>query len=789
MQVWPEACQLVGPHARQRLIARAGKHARDGELTAQATFTSTDPSVCSVDDQGIVRPVRNGQADILVSWQGVELRRHVDVRGLDVDLPISFRLDVQPVLTARGCNAGACHGKARGQNGFQLSLLGFDPAFDYEALLVNAHGRRVSRASPQRSLLLQKPTGQVAHGGGVKLDAEGADYRILLQWLEQGAPLRIADEPTLERIEVTPDRRTMLVGESQQLIVTAYFSDGSRRDVTHFSAFQSSEAPIVGVTEEGTTQAGTLPGEATIMARYLDQIATCHVMIPLEEPVAQAVYDDLPQHNFIDGLVWKKLASLNITPSPPIDDAKFMRRVTLDILGRLPSPDRVRKFLLNAERDKRGAYIDELLQRPEYADRWANIWADLLRPNPYRVGLKAVFNYDNWIRDQFRNDVPYDEFVRALITAQGSTWRNGAVTLFRDRRSPEELTTLVSQLFLGVRLECAKCHHHPFERWSQEDFYSFAAYFARVGRKGKGLSPPISGGEESVLVADSGNVRHPLTDEILKPRPLYDADFTVVDSPDLRRQLAEWITSQENDNFARVMVNRIWAEIMGRGLVEPVDDLRDTNPASNPELLDALAENFRQNGFRIKDLIRTITSSYVYGLSSEVGARNAFDSRNFSRHYRVRLRAEVLLDAISDVTGVHQEFNAMPPDSRAHQIWTTRVSSVFLDTFGRPDMNQDPPCERTPESTVSQALHLMNAQGLHGQVISKDGRARKMSTSDMPPEQIVEKLYLRIYGRFPDSEERLIGKGVFLREGMTRRQATEDLMWALMNTPEFVFKD
>jgi hypothetical protein len=702
--------------------------------------------------------------------------------------PISFDLDVQPILTANGCNQGACHGKARGQNGFQLSLLGFDSEFDYASLTQQARGRRVFPASPERSLLLQKATAQQPHGGGLRLEPESEEYRVLLEWIRQGTPRRLENEPQLVRVAVSPTERFMKPGEEQPLTVTATYSDGSERDVTRRTQFQSSEAAIVAVDRGGVVKAGPLPGEATVMARYMNQIATCAVAIPLPGEVPDEYYEQLPRSNFVDDLVWTKLKSLGITPSEPCDDATFLRRVHLDIIGRLPSPEEARAFLDDTSTDKRERLVDSLLERPEYADHWAAKWADLLRPNPYRVGVKSVVSYDQWIRDSFRKNKPYDQFVRELVAARGSTWENGATVLFRDRREPAEITTLVSQLFLGIRLECAKCHHHPFEKWGQDDFYSFAAYFARTGHKGVGLSPPISGGEEMLVLSDKGSVEHPLTGETLPPRPLFGTAPEIGDAADPRESLAAWITSSENPFFAQVMTNRVWADLMGRGIVEPIDDLRNTNPPSNAPLLAALADDFRDKGYDIKQLIHTICTSHVYSLSSLPGERNSGDRQNYSRYYRTRLRAEVLLDAVSDITGLGESFAAMPPGSRANELWTTRVQSVFLDTFGRPNPNQDPPCERQVEPTVTQTLHLMNAPQLHGYVTSDAGRAAQLAASEKSVDEIVEEIYLLVYSRRPDSEELEIGRRLFAEEGITRRQAAEDLLWALLNTPEFMFK-
>jgi len=701
----------------------------------------------------------------------------------------TYERDVLPILTRAGCNAGACHGKARGQNGFQLSLLGFDRDFDYNALAREGRGRRVFPEAPEFSLLLRKPAAELSHGGGKRLTPGSPPYETIRRWIAAGLPRTPAEAPTVDRITVEPSDRSMTNGATQQLIVSAHYSDGSRTDVTHLAMFQSNESVLAAVSPDGLVTAGPLPGEAAIMARFLEKFAVCNVLIPMPERVPQQVYADLPRQNFIDGLVYDKLQRLGLTPSDPAPESTFLRRAYLDVIGRLPTPAEARTFLTDASPDKKANLIDALLQRPEYADFWANKWADLLRPNPYRVGIKAVFNLDAWLRDAFRQNKPYDQFVRELLTAKGSTFRNGATVVFRDRREPDEITPMVSQLFLGVRLECAKCHHHPFEIWGQDDFYSLAAYFGRVGHKGTGLSPPISGGEEFVTVAAKGDVKHPVTGKVLPPKPLAGLAPTLDPDRDPREALADWVTSPDNPFFAKVVVNRVWADLMGKGIVDPVDDLRATNPPSNGPLLDALADDFRKSGYDLKKMLRTIMSSHVYGLSSLTKGRNAADGRNFSRHYRQRLRAEVLLDSVSDITGMPETFEAMPPGSRAMELWTVRGRSLFLDSFGRPDPNQDPPCERSPETTVVQALHLMNAPNLHRKVTADNGRAAELAKSNKSPRQIVEEIYLSVYSRLPGDDERRIGEALFTEAGATRRRATEDVMWALVNTPEFLFKD
>jgi Protein of unknown function (DUF1549)/Protein of unknown function (DUF1553) len=700
---------------------------------------------------------------------------------------VSFENDIQPILTRVGCNAGACHGKQRGQNGFQLSLLAFDHDFDYGALVSEGRGRRVFQASPEQSLIILKPTAQVPHGGGKKLIPGDGRYEVILDWIKQGAPRTIPNDRKLERITVEPTQRIAKFNEETQLRVTAYYSDGSKRDVTALSTYQSNEAVYAAVDANGKIKAGPIPGEAAVMSRFMDKFAVTSVVVPYPEKVDPAVYETLPREHFIDRLVWDKLKQLNLTPSDLVGDATFLRRAFLDVIGRIPTPDEARAFLADKSADKRTKLIDQLLGRPECADFWANKWADLLRPNPYHAGIKATYNLDAWIRESFRQNKPYDQFVREIITANGSTFRDGAAVFYRNRRDPAELTTMVSQLFLGIRLDCARCHHHPFEVYGQDEFYRFAAYFSRIGRRGQGISAPISGGEEMIFPGKTGQVKHPINGKTMTPSPLFGKTKVLTDDDDPREALADWIVSADNPYFTRVAVNRMWADIMGRGLVDMVDDLRATNPASNPQLLDALADDFKRNKYNLKKVLKTILTSRVYALSSVPNSQNSSDIRNYSRHYRQRLRAEVLLDAICDVAGLPETFAAMPQGSRATQLWTHRSQSIFLDAFGRPNPNEDPPCERTSDTTVVQALHLMNAAKLHTKITDDKSRAAALAGSKKTNEEIVAEVYLLLYSRYPTDDEK---KGCLtLLEKGPRRTVIEDLMWAMINTPEFTFKD
>jgi hypothetical protein len=697
-----------------------------------------------------------------------------------------FELDIQPILTARGCNSGPCHGKSRGQNGFALSLFGFDSDMDFDSLVKNARGRRISATVPEESLLLAKATGKEPHGGGIRLQPEDVDYQTLVRWLSHGAPRISAEDPTLSGIRMEPESRSLAPDETIDLRVIATYSDGSQQDVTGVSAFQSSDTGLLSV-KKGTLKAGRHSGEATIMARYMGRIATWSTAIVKERKIPASEYESLPRGNWIDDLVYQKLQSLDVLPSGSASDTTFLRRLYLDAIGRLPTPLEVEQYLNDSADRKRERWIDRVLDEPEYADYWANKWADLLRPNPYRVGIKATYSLDSWLRRAFRGNMPHDKMVRELLTAQGSTFRNGATTFFRDRREPEEITSVVSQLFLGVRLECAKCHQHPFEVYGQSDFYGLAAFFSKIGHKGVGLSPPISGGEEIFFVKSKGEVKHPLTQKVLPPKELLGESHELPEDSDPRESLADWLLSEDNPYFAKAAVNRLWAEVMGVGIVDPVDDFRATNPPSNIALLDRLAKHFHEVGFDNKKMLKTIFSSHVYGLSSLPNETNALDHRNFARHYRRRMRAEVLADALSDATGVPTNFPGVPYGTRAVQLWTFRIESELLDAFSRPDANQDPPCERITETTMSQSLHLMNSNQMQSRITSDEGNCAKWAAESVP-EVILRKVYLQLYSRLPTDDER----SDLLRELDSRkdkRKWIEDVVWSMINSPEFLFVD
>ncbi|WP_417386788.1 DUF1549 domain-containing protein [Gimesia sp.] len=789
LTVYPEKVQLTGKRSRQQLLVTGLNNKQSIDLTRDVQFQSDQPAVVQVNAAGVIEPVSNGAATVTVTDGAVKIKVPVEVKDFNKQTLIDFERDVHPLFSRFSCNGGSCHGKQRGQGGFQLSMFAFDPEFDYDALTKESRGRRASPLAPDQSLVLLKGAGKIPHGGGKKLPEDSKYYDVMEQWIVEGATRAVAETPKLAKISVEPTERIMQPKTKQQMVVTAHYSDGSTRDVTDLAEYMSSESVYVSVDEHGLVTAGSLMGEASIMARFMGNFASLNVTIPSENTVPDSFYAKLPRNNFVDGLVWDKLQKYGLKPSEPVDDATYLRRVAIDLIGRTPTAEEARAFLQDPSPNKRERLVDYLLEQPEFGDHWANKWADLLRPNPYHVGIKTVMSYDAWIRKSFHQNKPLDEFTYELLTAKGGTWHNGAVTMFRDRRKPEELTTIVSQLFLGIRLSCAQCHHHPSEIWGQDDFYSFSAYFAKIGRKGRGISAPISGSEEMVFTANSGSVRHPLTNEVLPPRPLFGEVPEIKENQDPREVLASWIISPQNHFFAEVNANRVWADLMGRGVVEPIDDFRESNPPSNAPLIKALGQNFRDQKFDLKKYIKTIVGSYVYSLSALPNETNVGDTRNYSRHYRQRLRAEVLLDSVSELVGVPDSFSAMPADSTAKQIWTHRVSSDFLDSFGRPDPNQDPPCERTSDTTVVQVLHMMNSRDLYARIQSGKGNSAKWAKSDMTADQIVEEIYLTAYSRYPSIEEKRLGRSLFEKEGANRQQVIEDLMWALLNTPEYLFKN
>lgn len=813
LQVLPGRVQLAGKEASQALLVTglgAGGQAID--LTRGALFRSLNPRVVSVDREGTLRPTGNGSTFVEVRAGGRTTKVAVQTREAGVTKPQSFTKDILPVLQRAGCASAACHAKQGGKNGFQLSVLAFDPEFDFHSVARQADGRRVNRQEPAASLLLLKATSTVPHGGGQRFKVGSPEYQVLARWIADGASQGEANEPVVSRVEIEPAERTLLPGKAQQVLATAVYTDGSRRDVTRLAEFKSNEESIVEAHENGLLQSTKLAGEAAVMVRYMGQVAVARISVPLPGNIARAEYTRLPRNNYIDEHVYRKLSQLNLLPSLPCDDATFMRRASLDLIGTLPTLAETKAFLAECEAETKGGastpapgnkgastagaprptpppialkarakLIDTLLQRPEYADYWGMRWVNLLLVDRDPLFPKGAFAYDRWVRDAFRQNMPFDEFARSIVIASGETYRDGPANFYRALASPEERGKSISQLFLGVRLDCAQCHHHPFERWGQDDFYSFTAFFARVQQKG------ATEFERVVFAANSGDSKHPKTGEIMPPKPLGDPVPQIPEGDDRREHLARWMTEKNNPFFARTIVNRMWGLMMGRGLVEPVDDFRSTNPATNPALLDALAKDFAEHGYDMKHLLRTIVSSATYQLSSEATPNNAKDTRNYSRFYVKRLPAEVLLDSIGQVTEIPENYPGHPATTRAIQMWDNKLPVEFLEVFGKPSRLSVCECDRPTDGSVTQVLHLMNAPAVQNRLTSDKGAVTRLEKSKLTEEEIIDELYLSIYNRYPRAEERQAARTAFAGEKAGRRKGIEDLLWVLMNSPEFIF--
>ncbi|MBL9155030.1 MAG: DUF1553 domain-containing protein [Verrucomicrobiales bacterium] len=706
---------------------------------------------------------------------------------------LSFKNDVLPILSRHGCAGGSCHAKAEGQNGFALSVFAYNPQADYREIVHNARGRRVFPAAPEQSLLILKATNRIDHEGGEMIKPGSIAEKTLLDWIRQGMPWEIPGEPKVERIAVSPPDARYAKGQKQSVTVTAHFTDGSTRDITGLSEFTSPDTKFATVDHDGHVTMGNTPGEGTIVVRYLDHVDIARITLPPDKLQPDSAYAALKENNEIDRYAHERFKKLGILPSELCTDSEFIRRATLDAIGRLPEPERVKAFLADQAPDKRAKLIDELLSDANataYADYWATKWGDLLRPNTQRVGVKPVYLMDDWIRRKFRENTPWDAFVRELLTAQGSTHQVGPLAIWRDKREPADMAEYVSRIFLGVRLDCAKCHHHPSEKWSQDDYYSLAAFFGSMKRKGQGISAPISGEPEYWWFQPgvTGTVKHPVTDVVLAPKPPEGPVFDKIPAEtDPRTVLLDYMTNPEHPQFARAAVNRVWGELFGRGIVHPVDDFRASNPPTNEPLLEWLASDFSRQGYDFKKLLRTVMNSRLYQLSSLPNPTNLSDTTSFSRAYRRRLPAEVMLDAVSDLTKRPETFSGLPVGARAVQQWNHLMRSEFLDAFGRPDSSADCPCERDRDSSVVQGLHLMNSDQLQAKLTSAEGWAASLAKSTASDAELIEQVYLATLARQPTDEERTVALAYFKTEGIARQAAIEDLMWSVVNSAAFVF--
>jgi hypothetical protein len=762
---------------------------RSEDLTTNASFASSNPAVVTVTPAGRLLGVANGDAIVNVTVDGITNTVDVHVEGIVPDPKIEFAEQVLPILYKAGCNGGACHASQHGKGGFILSVMGFDPPSDRNAIVRDRMQRRINLLNPADSLLLKKPTMTVPHGGGRRISAGSTDYNILFAWIAAGAPEPKPDARKVTKLIVTPTSRVGQVGLKQQLQVQAQFSDGKTRDVTAWSRFDSMDEAMLNVTGAGlVTAIGR--GQAPVMVRYEGQAEISTIAIPYADSVDLAGWQN---NNFVDELASAKFKELGIAPSGLSDEAAFLRRAFFDAIGGLPTIEEATVFLDSPDPDKRKKLIDRLLgftgdpaldiYNDRYAALWTLKWADLIRNNSTTLGESGMWALHNWLRESFRTNKPFDMFVRELVTAKGSIFSNGPANYFRIANNPPDLAESTAQLFLGTRLQCAKCHHHPFEKYSQADYYGFAAFFSRVGTK---FSAEFGnfGGETVVLVRSGGEVSHPRTGQVMQPTPL---DGEPVDDPlDRRIPLASWLTSPENEMFARNVVNRYMGYLLGRGLVEPIDDMRSTNPPTNVALMQALAQDFRSSGFNVKHLMRTIMNSRLYQLDSQPTEQNAGDNRFYS-HFKVkRISAEPLLDAIDYATGSSTKFPNLPLGTRATELPDANYQNPFLVTFGKPKRASVCECERTPDENLAQALHTLNGDVLATKIADGKGRIATLLAAKKPHDEIVTEIYLATLSRRPTPAE-IEASHKFLAASPSPLEFYQDLIWALMNSKQFLF--
>lgn len=790
--LFPSSFTLAGPAARQTLLLERVDGGRfTGALGRGLQVTSSNPEVVRIEGTVAV-PVGNGQATLTARSGEFVASGRVVVTDMDRPFDHSFRNQVQPILARFGCSSGACHGAAAGKSGFKLSLRGYDDDGDYATITRSALGRRINLDDPGRSLFLLKPTASIPHKGGLRFDLDSREYAVLSEWIAAGAPGPRKDDPRIESIEILPPRVVLVPGAEQQILVRAHFSDGSVRDATPWAKYTGSDSSVAVPDDEGRVKV-TGNGEGAITAWYLSKIAVATVTVPYANDLPKGTFEQAPRRNFIDDLTIEKLRELNLPPSPPAPDTEFLRRACLDTVGILPTAEEARAFLADRGPDKRDRLIDSLLARPEFVDYWTHRWGDLLLVSSKRLPAPLMWSYHAWIRNQVSANTPWDQFVRQIVTARGGTLENGSGSFFVLQDDPTKMSETVSQAFLGMSIQCAKCHNHPMEKWTNDQYYAFANLFSRVHAKTGGRA-----GDTVIFTTNEGDLIQPLTNRARPPQPLDGTPVSLTDPRDRREALADWLTRGENPYFSRAIVNRVWANFLGRGLVEAVDDMRKTNPASNEKLLTALADHLVAQRFDLKSLMRTILQSETYQRASQPLPGNSSDRRFYSHYYPRRMMAEVALDALSQVTGAPTEFKqaaergpsgfSYPVGWRALQLPDTNIDSYFLKSFGRPDRIITCECERTAAPSMSQALHIANGDTLNQKLKAKGNRIEKLLAQNTPDDRIVDEAYLAALSRYPSAEEKQKLLGLLAEStGASRREGVEDLFWGILSSKEFFF--
>ncbi len=796
----PEEVQLEGPEARQHLLVMRRDDEAFRGLVSSPEWQVSPPTVARIED-GVVIATGNGKATVTATVDGVVLEREISVSGFEQDFGWSFNRHVLPILTRQGCNMGACHGAVAGKGGFRLSLRGYDPPSDFYTLTREARGRRIELSEPSRSLLLTKPTMATPHKGGRRLDVRSREYRILAEWVAEGAVPPGEDDAVISRVEITPELSILKKGDRQPLLVTAHYKDGSRMDVTDWAKFASADESVAIVDEAGVVEiVGN--GQGAVSALFSSNVALARLRSPFPNQIPSAVYIKAPRANLIDDLVYQQLEQLQLQPSPRSSDGDFIRRAFLDTIGTLPTAEEAREFFADENPDKRSELISHLLRRDEFVAYWAYRWSDVFLVNGQLLRPDAVKSYYEWIRSGVEQNLPWDEMARQVVTARGISTENGATNFYAVHQDPETMAENVSQAFLSLSINCAKCHDHPLEKWTNDQYYAFANLFSRVRAKGWGGDPRNGDGVRTLYVEPRGDLIQPRTGRPQVPAPLDGEPILPSDPGDRREALAAWLTSPDNDYFSRSITNRVWAAFFGRGLVDPVDDLRASNPASNEPLLEALAAYLVENEFDLKTLMRLVLESETYQRSGEVLPGNRDDTRYLSRYFPRRLMAEVLYDAIVDVTEVPTNFGEIvlkdgstqktehyEMGTRALELYDSAVLNYFLKTFGRNEREITCECERSNQPSMVQALHLANGETLNKKLADPKSIVAKLDDMEVSDEKKIEEIYLTTLARLPNSTER---EGLLnllsTADENEKRSGWEDLMWALMTSREFLFQ-
>lgn len=778
LAVYPDAIQLTTSRDRQSIVVQLTRP--DGitqDITAVAKLAMTDPNVAAING-AVLSPKQNGETQLSVSHRDQTLSIPLTVSQVETKPPVSFKNDVMPVFMKGGCNQGSCHGAARGKDGFRLSLFGFDPDGDYHRLTHEMSGRRINLALPEESLLIQKSTGQVPHTGGSHVKAGDELYNTMIEWLRAGAENDPGEVPAVESIELYPPSAVLNgAGTQQQLTVRANYSDGTDRDVTTLAYFSSNNDNAAEVSQTGLVTAKKR-GEAFVMARFDTHTFGRHfIVLPRDQ---QFQWNDAQAYNYIDDLMYEKFRKLRINPSEVCDDETFLRRATLDICGTLPTTEEYHDFVTSDDPDKRNNLVDDLLERKEFVELWVMKWSELLQiKSSRRVSYKAMLLYYSWLQERIANNVRIDQLVQQLLGANGGTFANAATNYFQNETDTLKVAENIAQVFMGMRIQCAQCHNHPFDRWTMDDYYSFAAFFAQIGRK-RGEDPR----ETIVFNKGSGDVKHLVGGRVMAPKFL-GGDAPDTKSKDRREILAKWLASPENPYFATNLSNIVWAHFFGKGLIDPVDDVRISNPAVNRQLLDTLGSQFTQYEYDFKKLVRDICTSRTYQLSTQTNETNATDDQNFSHASLRRLRSEVLLDIISQVTETKNKFRGLPLGARAVQIADGNTSTYFLTAFGRAKRDTVCSCEVKMEPNLSQALHLLNGNTLNGK-IRTGNVVKRMLDEGKTPTEIIEELFIRCFTRRPNEKE-TAGLLTLIEGEKDQKAMLEDVFWSVLNSREFVF--